>query len=212
MIDFRPRIVIIEPVEKIRRGYSLILSSNNHYNVVRACSFAEEAIKNITHDYPDIIIIDIALNDTIGVDGIDAICRIRRLDRKVHILVNSSIESNEAIFEALSAGASGYIIKGSYHNELFNAINEVLNNGAPMSPKVAKIVVSSFKLNPHSPLSKRETEILQLLALGKTYKIVANELFIGLETVKSHVKNIYGKLQVCTKSEAIDVARKNSMI
>jgi len=164
---------------------------------------------NLRRDYPDIIITDLFLDGDVGVD---MILKIKKLDRKVHILVNSAIESNELIFEALSAGASGFIIKGSSHKELFSAVDEILNNGAPMSPKVARIVVSSFKLNPHSPLSNRETEILQLLAMGKTYKIAANDLSIGIETVKSHVKNIYAKLQASTKSEAIEIARKNSLI
>jgi len=207
MIDFRPRIVIIEPVEEVRHAYSLILSSNNQYNVIRSCSTADEAIVNIRKDYPDIVITDID-----DVSGIDAINKIKRIDRKIHILVNSSIDNNEVIFAALAAGAAGFIIKGSRHTELFNAVDEILNNGAPMSPKVARIVVSSFKLNPNTPLSRRETEILQLLALGKTYKIAANELSIGIETVKSHVKSIYVKLQASTKSEAIDIARKNSLI
>ena len=207
MIDFRPRIVIIEPVEEVRHGYSLILSSNNQYNVIRSCSTADEAIVNIRKDYPDIIITDID-----EVKGIDAISKIKRINRKIHILVNTSIDNNEVIFAALAAGAAGFIIKGSRHTELFNAVDEILNNGAPMSPKVARIVVSSFKLNPNSPLSRRETEILQLLARGKTYKIAANELSIGIETVKSHVKSIYVKLQASTKSEAIDIARKSSLI
>jgi DNA-binding NarL/FixJ family response regulator len=207
VIDFRPRIVIIEPVEEIRHGYSLILSSNNRYNVVRSCSTANEAIINIRKDYPDIVITDID-----EARGIDTISKIKRIDRKISILVNSSIDNNEIIFAALTAGAAGFIIKGSRHTELFSAVDEILNNGAPMSPKVARIVVSSFKLNPNTPLSRRETEILQLLALGKTYKIAANELSIGIETVKSHVKSIYVKLQASTKSEAIDIARKNSLI
>jgi len=207
MIDFRPRIVIIEPVEEIRHGYSLILSSNNQYNVIRSCATTDEAIVNIRKDYPDIIITDID-----EVKGIDAISKIKRINRKIHILVNSSIDNNEVIFAALAAGAAGFIVKGSRHTELFNAVDEILNNGAPMSPKVARIVVSSFKLNPNTPLSRRETEILQLLARGKTYKIAANELSIGIETVKSHVKSIYVKLQASTKSEAIDIARKNSLI
>ena len=207
MIDFRPRIVIIEPIEEMRHGYSLILSSNNQYNVVRSCSTANEAIINIRKDYPDIIITDMD-----EASGIDTISKIKRLDRKISILVNSSIDNNEIIFAALTAGAAGFIIKGSRHTELFSAVDEILNNGAPMSPKVARIVVSSFKLNPNTPLSRRETEILQLLALGKTYKIAATELSIGIETVKSHVKSIYVKLHASTKSEAIDIARKNSLI
>ena len=145
-------------------------------------------------------------------DGVELIRKLKKLDRRLHVLVNSNIENSNIIFESLTAGASGFILKDSSHKELFSAVDEILNNGAPMSPKVAKIVISSFRRNPHSPLSERETEILQLLAMGKTYKIAANDLCIGIETVKSHVKNAYVKLQATSKSEAIEIAKKNSLI
>ena len=116
------------------------------------------------------------------------------------------------IFDAFAAGASGYILKSSDQSELRNAVFEVMNNGAPMSPKIAKLVVSSFQRSPDSPLSARETEILSSLAMGKTYKLTANNLHIGMETVKSHVKNIYTKLDVTTKAEAIEQARRRSLI
>ncbi|MEN8250391.1 MAG: response regulator transcription factor [Bacteroidota bacterium] len=209
MIDIRPRIVIVEPEKDVQRGYSLILSSNNNYNVVNTYATLDEACKNVRFDYPDVIITDI---DPLGSNTIESLRKLKKLDRKTHILVNSSHETSEMIFESLNAGASGYIIKASGYTELLSAVNEVLNNGAPMSPRVAKIVISSFRLNPHSPLSNRETEILQLLSMGKTYKIVANELNIGLETVKSHVKNIYFKLQASNKSNAIEIAKRNSFI
>jgi len=209
MLDFRPRIVILEPNEEVRRGYSLILSSNNRYNVVNTYSKSVQTITNIRKDYPDILIMEIELPEA---DGIETIKKLKKLDRRLHVLVNSNIENTNIIFESLTAGASGFILKDSSHKELFNAVDEILNNGAPMSPKVAKIVISSFRRNPHSPLSERETEILQLLAMGKTYKIAANDLSIGIETVKSHVKNAYVKLQVSCKSEAIEIAKKNSLI
>lgn len=209
MIDFRPRIVILDPNEEIQRGYSLILSSNNRYNVVNTYSRAEEVVSNIRKDYPDIVIMELDLPEQ---DGIEVIRKLKKLDRKLHILVNSNIDNTNIIFESLTAGASGFILKDSSHKELFNAVDEILNNGAPMSPQVAKIVISSFRRNPHSPLSERETEILQLLAMGKTYKIAASDLSIGIETVKSHVKNAYVKLQASCKSEAIEIAKKNSLI
>ena len=209
MIDFRPRIVILEPSEDVRRGYLLILSSNNRYNVVNTYSKAEQAIANIKKDYPDILIMELELHEE---DGVEAIRKLKKLDRRMHVLVNSNIDNTNIIFESLTAGASGFILKDSSHKELFGAVDEILNNGAPMSPKVAKIVISSFRRNPHSPLSERETEILQLLAMGKTYKIAANDLCIGIETVKSHVKNAYVKLQASSKSEAIEIAKKNSLI
>jgi DNA-binding NarL/FixJ family response regulator len=147
-----------------------------------------------------------------GMDGLSAIKKIRKLDPKVHIIVVTFKDDMQTIFEAFSAGTSGYLTKGSNHLELLQAVDEILNNGAPMSSKIAKMVVSSFQRSLDTPLSNRETEILSSLATGKTYKITANNLHIGMETVKSHVKNIYTKLHVSTKSEAIDIARKQSLI
>lgn len=209
MIDTRPRIVIVEPDIDIQRGYSLILSSNNYYNVVNTYKTLDEVCKNINLDLPDVIIADINPHHS---NSIEKLRKLKKLSRKTHILVNSNYENSEMIFESLSAGASGYLMKSYGYKELLSAVHEVLNNGAPMSPKVAKIVISSFRINPHSPLSNRETEILQQLSMGKTYKNVAYELNIGLETVKSHVKNIYAKLQTNKKSDAIDIARSNSFI
>jgi len=209
MMDFRPRIVVIEPNDAIREGYLLILGSNKEYHVVNTYSNAGDAIKHIRKDYPDVLFMDVELPDS---DGITAIKKIRKLDPKVHIIVVTYNEDMQMIFECFSGGCSGYITKGSNHIELLQAVDEILNNGAPMSPKIAKMVVSSFQRSPDSPLSNRETEILSSLATGKTYKITANNLHIGMETVKSHVKNIYTKLDVCTKSEAIDIARRQSLI
>ncbi|MEN8250392.1 MAG: response regulator transcription factor [Bacteroidota bacterium] len=209
MMDFRPRIVVIEPNDALRDGYSLILGSNKEYHVVNTYTHAEDVIKNIRRDYADVIFMDIELP---GLDGINAIKRIRKLDPKVHIIVVTYKEDVQSIFEAFSAGTSGYLTKGGNHLELLQAVDEILNNGAPMSSKIAKIVVSSFQRSPDSPLSNRETEILSSLARGKTYKLTANSLHIGMETVKSHVKNIYSKLHVTTKSEAIEIARRHSLI
>jgi len=209
VMDFRPRIVVIEANDALRDGYSLILGSNREYHVVNTYAFAEDAIRYLKRDYADVIFIDIELP---GIDGLTAIKKIRKLNAKVHIIVLTYNEDLKSIFEAFSSGTSGYITKGSNHLELLQAVEEIFNNGAPMSPKIAKIVVSSFQRSPNSPLSNRETEILSSLATGKTYKITANNLHIGMETVKSHVKNIYSKLDVNTKSEAIDLARRQSLI
>jgi DNA-binding NarL/FixJ family response regulator len=208
-MDFRPRIVVIESNDALREGYALILGSNKEYHVVNTYANAESAIKYLRKDYSDVIFMDV---DLPGMDGISAIKKIRKLDPKIHIVVVTYNEDMQTIFDAFSAGTSGYITKGSNHLELLQAVDEILNNGAPMSSKIAKMVVSSFQRSPDSPLSNRETEILSSLATGKTYKLTANNLHIGMETVKSHVKNIYTKLHVSTKSEAIDIARQQSLI
>jgi DNA-binding NarL/FixJ family response regulator len=208
-MDFRPRIVVIEADDALRDAYRIILSSNKQYQVVNVYSYAEIAIKQLYQDCPDVIFIDVELP---GMDGISAIRKIKKLNSKIHIIVQTDREDMQTILEAFSVGTSGYLTKSSNHLEPLQAVDEILNNGAPMSSKIAKIVVSSFQRSHDTPLSNRETEILCSLATGKTYKITADNLHIGMETVKSHVKNIYSKLQVSTKSEAIDVARQQSLI
>ena len=209
MIDFRTRITIIEDNEAVKDGYALILNSHKDYHVVNTYTTAEDAIKNLRRDYPDIIFTDL---DLPGMDGIQGIGKIRKMDPKVQIIVITVFEDSNMVFDALCAGASGYITKSSNHIELLEAVEQITNNGAPMSPKIARMVVSSFQRSPNSPLSSRETEILSLLATGKTYKIAADELHIGMETVKSHVKNIYSKLHASNKSEAIEIAKRESLI
>jgi DNA-binding NarL/FixJ family response regulator len=209
MIDFRTRIVIIEDNEAVKDGYALILNSHSDYHVVNTYTTAEEAIKNLRRDYPDIIFTDL---DLPGMNGIAGIAKIRKLDPKIQIIVITVYEDSNMVFDALCAGASGYITKSSNHIELLEAVQQIVNKGAPMSPKIAKMVVSSFQRSPNSPLSNRETEILSLLATGRTYKITANDLHIGMETVKSHVKNIYSKLHASNKSEAIEIAKRGSLI
>lgn len=209
MIDFRTRIVIIDDNEAIKDGYALILGSNREYNVVNTYTTAEEALKNLRRDNPDIVLIDL---DLPGMDGTTGIKKIKSQDPKTKIVVITVHEESDVVFSALMAGASGYITKSSNHVELLQAVEQLLNDGAPLSPQVAKMVVCSFQRSSQTPLTNRETEILSLLSTGKTYKIAANELHIGMETVKSHVKNIYSKLHATTKSEALDIARRDNLI
>ena len=208
-IDYNPRIVLIDNNDAQLESYSIILSSNNDFQVVGTYRKAEDAIKNLRRDNPDIVFTDLDLVDenSIGVIG-----KLKKLDHQVQIIALTEKDDLSTVFDAFAAGTSGYLLKGGSHVEILNAVNELMNNGAPMSPAIAKLVVSSFQRSPNSPLSARETEILSSLAMGKTYKITANNLHIGMETVKSHVKNIYSKLHVTTKSEAIELARQRSLI
>lgn len=207
--SIKPRIVLIENDEALGKGFSIILASNKDFRVVNTYVSAEEAIKNFKKDFPDIVFTDLELADE---DAIASIKKFKKLDPNVQIVALTNTEDINSVFEAFAAGTSGYLLKGGNPLELLDAVNELLRNGAPMSPKVAKLVVSSFQRSLNSPLSKRETEILSSLAMGKTYKITADSLHIGMETVKSHVKNIYSKLDVTTKSEAIELARMRSLI
>lgn len=209
MSYFKTRIVIVEDNHAIREGFSLIINSVSDYYVVNTYDNAEQAIKSIKKDRPDVILMDLELP---GINGIEAIGIIKKDHPHIELIVNTIYENSDLVFQALVSGASGYITKNSNHSELLDAIEEVLNGGAPMSSKIAKMVVASFQKNPNSPLSARETEVLELLAKGKSYSMIAEELFVTKETAKSHIKNIYSKLQVNSKSEAIAKATKEKLI
>ena len=206
---FRTRIVIVEDNEAVREGFTLIINSVNKYFVVNGYDNCEEALKNLRKDKPEIVIMDLELP---GMNGIEGIGEIKKLNPGVDIIVNSIYENSELVFQALCAGATGYITKNASHYELLDAIDEVINGGAPMSSKIAKLVVNSFQKNPNSPLSARETEVLELLSKGKSYSMIARDLYITKETAKSHIKNIYSKLQVNSKSEAIEKATREKLI
>ena len=208
-VNYNPRIVLIENDVALREGFSIILSSRKNINVVNTYGTAEDAIRNLKKDFPDILFTDLELANE---DSVCAIRKLKKLDPKLHVIALTDKEDLNTIFEAFAAGTTGYLSKSSNQIELLDAVTEIMNNGAPMSSRIAKIVVSSFQRSPNSPLSARETEILSSLAMGKTYKITADNLHIGMETVKSHVKNIYSKLDVTSKAEAIELARQKSLI
>lgn len=206
---FRSRIVIVEDNDAVREGFSLIINSISNYYVVNTYDNAEDAIHGLKKDKPEIIIMDLELP---GMSGIEAITVIKKMNPGIEILVNTIYENSELVFQALCAGASGYITKNTNHTELLTAIREVIQGGAPMTSNIAKMVVKSFQRNPNSPISARETEVLELLAKGKSYSMIAKDLFITKETAKSHIKNIYAKLQVNSKSEAIAKATRDKLI
>jgi DNA-binding NarL/FixJ family response regulator len=203
------RIEIVEDNDVVRDGLQLLINSMSDHTVVSAYDSCEKAIKNIDRDQPEVILMDL---DLPGMNGIEGIQRIKKTHPDINVIVLTVHEDSEMVFEALCAGASGYITKNANHSRLLDAIEEVQAGGAPMSGKIARMVVGSFQKNHNSPLTSRETEVLEQLAKGKSYSIIADELFIHKETVKSHIKNIYFKLQVNSKAEALAFARKNKLI
>ncbi len=206
---FRTRICIVEDNVAVKDGFALILNSISSYYVINTYTNCEAAIKNLKNDSPDIILMDLELP---GMSGIKGTAEIKKILPKVDIIINTIFEDSDLVFEALCAGASGYITKNSNYKELLDSIDQVVKGGAPMSTKIAKMVVKSFQKNPHSPLSNRETEVLEQIAKGKSYSGIAKELFITKETAKSHIKNIYSKLQVNSKAQAIAKAKSDKLI
>jgi DNA-binding NarL/FixJ family response regulator len=207
--DVKYRIVIIEDNIPLSEGFKIIIDRTEKYEVVQLYDTCEEAIENLKNDKPDIILMDIELPKMNGVQGTK---KIKSLFPKIDIIIVTVYENSETVFDALCAGASGYLSKNASKLQLVNALDEVLDGGAPMSINIAKMVVRSFRKSPTSILSERETEVLTLLASGKSYNSVAEALFISVNTIRFHVKNIYEKLQVCTKEEAIEKANKERLI
>ncbi|HXB40588.1 MAG TPA: response regulator transcription factor [Bacteroidia bacterium] len=203
------RVVLIEDDETIREGFTYLINSAPDYSVVNAYSSVEDALPGLQEDKPDVILLDIELP---GMKGTDAIPKIKTLVPKTFILMLTVYENEEAVFVALTKGASGYLTKNSSTEKIIDAIQEVVDGGAPMSTNVAKIVIKSFHKNQNSPLTKRETEILEQVANGKSRSKIAKEMFIDLETVKSHIKNIYVKLNVHSREDAIKEAKNNKYI
>jgi DNA-binding NarL/FixJ family response regulator len=203
------RIVLIEDDETIRDGYAYLLSKQEQFNVVNTYSSAESAIRNIAEDAADVFLLDISLT---GINGIDAIDDIRHRAPHAFIIMLTVYEEPDMIFKALSKGAAGYLTKNSPTKKTVDAIKEVLAGGGPMSPTVARLVIGSFQKSSNSPLSKRETEVLEHIANGKSGTKIAKELFIDAETVKSHIKNIYAKLKVNSKVDAIKKAKESKLI
>jgi DNA-binding NarL/FixJ family response regulator len=208
-LPFKKRVLIVEDDQEIRNSFSLIVNSSQKFMVVNSYAKCEEAIENLNRDKAEIILMDIELP---GINGIQGTKIIKDKAPHTDIVMVSVYEDSELVFEALKAGASGYITKSANYLELLTALEEIVKGGAPMSSKIARMVIDNFHVNPNSPLTKRETEILQLISEGKTYTQISEELFISKETAKTHIKNIYSKLQVNSKSEAIAKATQDRLI
>ncbi len=203
------RVAIIEDDETIREGYAFLIGNTPGYTIAGTYPSAEDALKKIDDVAPDVLLLDVELP---GISGIDALPRLKKLLPDTHILILTVYEQEMLIFRALGSGASGYLTKNTPPEKIVAAIHEVMEGGGPMSAHIARMVISSFKRNDTSPLTRRETEILEQIATGKSRKRIADELFIDLETVKSHIKNIYHKLDVHSKADAIKAAKDNKFI
>ncbi len=200
------RVAIIEDDINIR---SLLLESLNRSLKVfcsHAFKDAETALSEIPHLNLDVVLVDIGLPNQ---NGIECISKLKPLNTTTQFLIYTSFDDTELIFEALKAGASGYIMKTTETHLLIDAIIDIQNGGSPMSYQIARKVVNSFYqhtslTSDFQKLSDREKEILELLDKGFRYKEIASNLFISTETVRTHIRNIYKKLQVNSRTEAIN--------
>ncbi len=197
------KIAIIEDEAEILNGYCFILNQTKEYSCI-GFSSAENALADLGRTDFQVILMDVNLP---GMSGIDLTRIIKAKYPQILILMFTVYENSENVFKALKAGANGYLLKQSTPAELLKAIEEALNGGAPMTSSIARMVVSSFSAksdkNVHN-LSQREMEVLEKLAEGFRYTDIAEQLFVSVSTVRSHIYNIYEKLHVNNRTEALN--------
>lgn len=205
----KKRITIIEDNVSIREGFRAVLDTIEKYEVMNLYSNCEDALTNLDQDRPDVVLMDIELP---GMDGIAGTIRIKKQLPNCIVLIITVLEDSEKVFRSLCAGAGGYIVKNSNISEIVQNIDEALAGGAPMSLSIARMVVHSFRQQQDSPLTERETQVLQSIAEGKSYSKIALDLYVSKETIRSHIKNIYRKLEVSSKADAIKIANSNKWV
>lgn len=196
------RILIYEDNEALRRGLEELLLLSEEFIVAGTSENCLHAASDVRKDNPDVILMDI---DMPGMTGTDAVKEIRRFNKEVAILMLTVFDDNKHVFDAICAGASGYLLKKNVSDKLIPFIKEVLDGGAPMSPAIAKMVVSSMQQPATADynFTGKEKEILGLLCKGNSYKMIAAQTNLAFETVRSYIKNIYEKLQVHSATEAV---------
>jgi two-component system, NarL family, response regulator LiaR len=197
---------IVEDNDQFRNGLEAIINSEDDFHLTGSYTNAEKALLDLPQNPPDIVISDISLP---GMRGTELIVRLKDKMKQTQFMVCSIHDDNDTIFEALQCGASGYILKDPVTAaEIIKGIRDLYNGGSPMSPYIARKVIGVFQKplinDENSLLSTREKEVLDLLAKGLMYKEMAEKLGVSHETIKKHLKNIYQKLQVQNKIEALN--------
>ena len=196
---------IIEDDQRVRESLAVLINGTENVRCVSSYATGEAALEDVVRKKPEVVLMDINLP---GMSGIECVRKLKAQLPRLQVLMLTMYEDDEKVFQSLVAGASGYLVKRTSPAELLKAIEEVHSGASPMSGKIARTVVEYFQtLQNKEPaqeyLSKREEEILGLLVKGYRYKEIADALSIGYETVRSHLKNIYDKLHVHSRTEAV---------
>jgi len=199
------KIIIFDDNDSLRDSVGMLLQNTPDFTLAGAYAHCLDVTENIKDTKPDVVIMDI---DMPGMNGIEGVKLIRKNFPTVQILMLTVFDDDEKVFAAIKAGAAGYILKNTEPNNLLQAISEVYNGGAPMTPGIAKKVLHQFQaILPEEEkdyhLSIREKEVLGLLVDGLSYKMIAGKLNITYDTVRAHMKKIYEKLHVSSMTEAV---------
>jgi DNA-binding NarL/FixJ family response regulator len=198
-------IALVEDDEALRETLADLISSSPSWQLVAAYPSAEAALDGMKAACPEVVLMDIQLP---GMSGIQCVAKLKELHPEAQVLMVTVYDNNDRIFDALAAGASGYLLKRDAPAKLLESLDDLLAGGSPMSSAIARKVVQRFQAAPPSKnddhnLTPREKQILEQLVKGSLYKEIAWELGIGVETVRTHLHNIYAKLHVRTRTEAV---------
>ena len=199
------KVAVVEDDVRVRKSLGQLIELSEGFRCVSQYATAEKALAGLPEDPPDVVVMDINLP---GMSGVDCVRKLKQILPQCQILMLTVYDQTENIFNALAAGASGYLLKKSSPEQLIEAIRDVYNGGSPMTSHIARKVVASFQqvTNPvheYEKLSLREQEVLDALAKGYLYREIAERLKISYATVHTHVRHIYEKLHVCTRTEAV---------
>lgn len=212
------KVVLYEDNNQLREGLAMLIHGSEGFSVInsyRNCNNVEEEIKK---DQPDIVLMDI---DMPGTGGIEGLKMIRKQNYPCKILMLTVFDDRKSIFEAIRAGADGYLLKKTQPAKLLDHLKDLYEGGSPMTASIARQIIEMFnQIHEGSETAKgeeyqltdREKDVLQLMVKGYTYKMAAAELFISVDTIRSHIKNIYEKLHVNSKSEAVAKVFKNKLL
>lgn len=208
------KVLIYEDNPQLREGLTMLIDGSDGFSVVAAYKNCNNAVDEVAAFKPDVILMDI---DMPGINGIEGLKNIRATNEQVKILMLTVFDDNKNVFESIKNGANGYILKKTAPARLLEYIAEAASGGAPMSANIATQVLKMFSSMNNSKgedynLSEREKQVLQFLVNGYSYKMIAAEMIIAIDTVRSHIKKIYEKLHVNSKSEAVAKAFKDKIV
>lgn len=208
------RTAIVEDQREIREGLAVLINGTPGYRCTGSYGSMEEALEKIRRELPEVVLCDIGLP---GMDGIEGIRLLKERHPSLQLLMLTVYDDDERIFDALCAGASGYLLKRTPPARLLEALREAAGGGAPMSPEVAARVIRLFRdirppERPDCDLTPHETRLLKLLVEGHNYTTAADALGVSYNTIKFHMRHVYEKLQVHSKSEAVSRALRDRLV
>ncbi|MEZ4795230.1 MAG: response regulator transcription factor [Flavobacteriaceae bacterium] len=203
------RVFIVEDDGLIRNSLEQLIGGSEGFMVLGCFVSAEAALLELSEKKPDVLLLDI---DLPGMSGIEAIPKLIKIQPDLNIVMLTVHEESQTVFDSLEKGAVGYLLKSNNPKRILESIYEVFHGGAPMSPSIARRIISSFKPNLEIELSERELEVLHQLCRGANNREIAEDLFVSTNTIKAHIKNIYKKLHVHSRAEAVSKAIKKRLI